>query len=200
MEAGLDGYVYGQFEPVGDQIRATFIRVDLPDAREASSIAVSYRVKQMPAQSSLYRAAWHLMELDPETLPVFEEETPEPEATTDGGQQPSRAGAMEAEGVYWPVAGAPAFLGSQTMPAAVAAGSAVVITGAAIYVTGGVGLSVPWNEDQAGWADPLFLGGVGVATWVVSSLVANQILVRTLPKAGVAAKVEPGSAGLTLRF
>lgn len=219
--AELQGYIYGRVEPAKDQVRATFVYVSLVDSPARRDVTVPFKRGELPAQSSLLAAVWHLLQLDERTLPQTGPDaapttvaTGAPRGDSDSSQgrsqpsaaDPAAAGAGEAatsRGVFIPLPGAPALFARQGTKVAASAGAVAVLTGATVYVVGGVGLGVPWDEDEAQWADPVFLTGVGVVSYVAFSLITNQIVARTLkPRKAQAARLQlaPSPGGLTLRF
>lgn len=120
--------------------------------------------------------------------PVKSEGTPgdasaqAPESTQTAEQRSQRQAALKLD--LLPVPGASSLLLYKD-PLATAGAAAVVgvLTGAAVYVTGDMrvlglpdGLEVNWTYPERGPRDALLLGGVGAATYLVSTLLVNQVV------------------------
>lgn len=126
-----------------------------------------------------------------------------PDSASDAAStMESAAKAPLTQNRFIPLPGAPALAAGEARTFALATGVVGLITGATVYATGGVGLSVPWTVDQAPVSDPLFLGGVGTVTFVVSSLIANQVIVKITSKRSAASRVQvsPSPHGLAFHF
>ncbi len=192
---------------------------------------MAYEPQDPISNLSLYQSTWRLLGLDLDTLDDVPPDAPRdqaPEArppaadTSVAAAPPEGSGGVSddlanpedsttedsagraplTEGRFIPLPGAPALAAGEPQTFAVAAGVVGLVTGATVYAVGGVGLSVPWTIDQAPAADPLFLGGIGTATFIVTSVVANQVLVKVTSKRGQAGRIQftPSPQGIALKF
>ena len=226
--APFDSFMFGVTEPVGDQVRTTFRLVGLESTSDPRQVSVVWRGNTLPADSSLLQAASVLRGVDipanlvgtpptetasgsapPEKAPAEVKAPPAetPVATntppsTPPEEKPRQERGEPIPGAMYPLPGAPAIFAGKPEKLLPALGVVAAATGAAVYVVGGVGLDVPWTETQGTWADPLFLSGVGLVTYLATTLITNQIMSHTLEPATPAQAfyLEATPGGLTLRF
>ncbi len=126
-------------------------------------------------------------------------ERPGARTGTGGGEDPRIAAARKYD--FVPVPGLSSAMTFDNLGGTLAAGGAVVaVTGLTVYLAGDIrvlgashGLPVPWTYEERGAKDAVLLTSAGVATYLVTTWVAN-VLVRKIHERRIR---RAGSAGAT---
>lgn len=185
VNTGLNSYFFSVFDSHNTNTRVTFFRVGLTEDAPNKNVSLSFPADSLPSESSLYQAAWTLLELPWDTLPKGMEAVEPPPAPIAESESPGAAKSgltQNLQSPWVPLPGVPAIHYQDRRTLFISSAAVGVLTGAAVYFTGGVGLSVPWDRHQAAYADPLFLGGVGALTYGLTSIASNHLLEKIVYK------------------